>query len=200
MPGLVCDPVELDALISRRRETGADRYDEVWEGLYVMSPLANPEHQRLAGEFTAILIEVVTRGKRGVVYPGSNVTDQELDWTRNYRCPDVVVVLRESSHRCRDIGATLLGGPDFLIEVRSPGDKTLEKLEFYASIGVPELLVVDRDSKALRLFRLQSGRLAERSADEGWSVSEVVGLRFRTTADCEVEVQTTNPPHRTWLV
>ena len=200
MPGLVCDPIELDALIRRRQETGADRDDEVWEGLYVMSPLATPEHQRIAFELSAILIEVVTRKKLGIVYGSSNVTDQEFDWTHHYRCRDVVMVLKESAHRYRDIGPTLLGGPDFLIEVRSPEDKTFEKLDFYASIGVRELLVVDRDTKALRLFRLNAGRLLERSSTDGWFASEVVPLRFLTTSDQEVEVCSTEQPPRVWLV
>ena len=200
MPGLVCDPVELEALIRRRQETGADRYDEVWEGLYVMSPLANPEHQRMATLFASILVQVVTDPGHGVVYAGSNVTDQEEDWTHNYRCPDVVVVFNQSADRCRDIGPALLGGPDFLIEVLSPADKTFEKLEFYASLGVRELLVVDRDTKALRLFRLRSGELLECLPTGGWHTSEVVPLRFRTTADAKVEVLSTTSPARSWIV
>jgi hypothetical protein len=29
---MVCNPIELEALIRRRQETGGDRYDEVWDG------------------------------------------------------------------------------------------------------------------------------------------------------------------------
>ena len=41
------DPIELASLIRDRRESGGDRYDEVWDGVYVMSPLADNEHQQL---------------------------------------------------------------------------------------------------------------------------------------------------------
>ena len=47
----------------------------------------------------------------------------------------------------QDIGPALVGGPDFLVEVASPGDRSLDKLAFYEGIGVRELLMVDRDSK-----------------------------------------------------
>lgn len=32
------------ALIEERRASGLDRYDEVWEGVYVMSLMAKNEH------------------------------------------------------------------------------------------------------------------------------------------------------------
>ena len=41
------DPIELARLIRERRECGGDRYDEVWDGVYVMSPLADNVHQEL---------------------------------------------------------------------------------------------------------------------------------------------------------
>ena len=40
MVALIQDPQLEQELIAKRRETGADRYDEVWEGVYVMSPTA----------------------------------------------------------------------------------------------------------------------------------------------------------------
>jgi len=200
MAALVCDPNEVQDLIKRRQETGADRYDEVWEGLYVMSPLADPEHQWLVGELFGILRSLISETGLGQVYPGANVTDCADDWRQNYRCPDVVVVLKGSEARCRIIGAAFLGGPDFLIEVRSPEDKTFEKLDFYATIGVRELLVVDRDTRAVTLFRLESGRLTQTSPCDGWLESEVVGLSFRTTAEPILEVQTIQLPYRHWRI
>ena len=196
---LICDPGQVEQLIRRRREAGTDRYDEVWEGLYVMCAMPSLEHQRLVAEFTTVLTEAVMRPGRGVVYPGANVTDREEDWEDNYRCPDVVVVLRESAERCRDVESALLGGPDFLIAVRSPGDKTLDKLEFYSSIGVRELLVVDRDSKAMTLFRLADSRLCEAAMADEWLISDTVRMAFRTRPDEMIEIRTTDSHPRTWV-
>ena len=44
MHAIVLDEREIASLIERRRETGRDRYDEVWDGVYVMAPLATNEH------------------------------------------------------------------------------------------------------------------------------------------------------------
>jgi len=35
------EPGELRRIIRQRQQSGGDRYDEVWEGVYVMSPLAD---------------------------------------------------------------------------------------------------------------------------------------------------------------
>jgi putative restriction endonuclease len=108
-PVLVLDPVVRDAIISQRRVSGGDRYDEVWEGTYVMSPLANLEHRRLVGRLTTLLDNVVESLGKGEVFPGANVTDRTDDWTANYRCPDVVVVLDET--RISRHAAATVGGP-----------------------------------------------------------------------------------------
>src|SRR5262249_59323091 len=87
----------------------------------------------------------------GEVYPGANVSDRRKNWKENYRAPDVVVVLPKS--RAVHCGTYLFGGPDFLVEIESPGDDTEEKVPFYGKIGVRELLIVHRDRRTLRLLR-----------------------------------------------
>ena len=48
-------------------------------------------------------------------------------------------------------GECLEGPPTVVIEIRSPDDETLEKLPFYAKLGVPEVWVIDRDSRAVEI-------------------------------------------------
>lgn len=81
------------------------------------------------------------------------MSDREHGWEDNFRCPDVVVVLAGSP--ARDCGTPWCGGPDFLVEIVSPHDRSREKRAFYAAIGVKELLIVDRDPWQLELFQLQ---------------------------------------------
>ena len=40
----VTDPHEKERLIAERRAAGGDKYDEVWEGDYVLAPIADDEH------------------------------------------------------------------------------------------------------------------------------------------------------------
>jgi Uma2 family endonuclease len=122
-----------------------------------MSPAPNDEHQELSGEFYYVLRTVVGRGK-GKVRLGVNITNRRKGWRRNYRVPDVAVFLGGTAAENRE--THWLGGPDFGVEIISPGDRTREKIPFYESIGTRELLVVDRDPWALELYRLDGEHLA----------------------------------------
>ncbi len=51
-----------------------------------------------------------------------------------YRVTDMLVVL--PGNPIQNLDTHFVGGPDFLVEVLSPGDQALEKLPFYAVIGV----------------------------------------------------------------
>jgi Uma2 family endonuclease len=158
MATLVTDPRLEQRIIEERRANGGDRFDEVWDGVYVMSPLANNEHQGLASGLTFAFHGVIALPGLGEVFAGVNVSDQEEDWTRNYRCPDVAVYLNGTT--ARDRGTHWLGGPDFAVEVASKGDRSREKLDFYAKVNTRELLLIDRDPWALELYRLAGGVLS----------------------------------------
>ena len=179
---LVVDPYVEDRLITERKVSGADRYDEVWEGIYMMTPIPNTEHQCLVGRFTALLLEVIGGPERGIVCPGVNLSRADIDdWTQDYRVPDVAVLLHDS--RGKDCDTHWRGAADLLIEVTSPGDRTREKIPFYSQLGVIELVVVDRESWALELYRQQEGQLRKvgQSSVDGGEVldSSAVPLTFQ---------------------
>jgi Uma2 family endonuclease len=204
-PVLVLDPIARDTIISQRRASGGDRYDEVWEGTYVMSPLANLEHPRLVRRLTILFDKVVESLGKGEVFPGANITDRTDDWTANYRCPDVVVVLDET--RINRQGAAIVGGPDFLIEIALPGDRWPEKLPFYGSIGVRALLIIDCETKYLELFRLEKGIMASAGSSNESATSqlssEVLPLTFQwmqKSAKPIVSVRRTDGQSGEWLI
>ena len=64
---------------------------------------------------------------------------------------------------------------------RSSGDETEEKLPFYANLGVPELWIIDRDTKRLELLTLEGATYILQSSDaDGWLASQATSVRFRT--------------------
>ncbi len=162
MATLIHDAALESRLQQERAALGADRYDEVWEGVYVMAPMPNHEHQRLVGRFTRVLDEIVTDGQRGDVVPGVNVSDRVENWEENYRVPDVAVFLNDTKAVNHD--TFWYGGPDFAVEITSPNDQSREKLAFYGVVGTRELLIVDRGLWQLELFRLIGGRLESSDA------------------------------------
>jgi Uma2 family endonuclease len=169
---------------AERKAQGLDRWDEVWEGVYVMPPYPNIEHQFLQTRLATILDLVIGLRGSGQVLAGANVSDRVENWTHNYRCPDVTVFV--TGTRAENHGTFWFGGPDFAIEIVSPDDASRDKLDFYASVGVRELLVVDREPWQIELYRLAGRTLVEigRSTDLNSAVlrSEVVPLSFRLVA------------------
>jgi Uma2 family endonuclease len=118
------------------------------------------------------------------ILPGANLTDQVEDWTKNYRCPDVVVFL--PGNPAVDRETHWLGGPDFAIEVVSPGDRSRKKFPFYERVGVRELLLVERRPWRLELYRASEGKLelvgASRPTASEILKSDVVPISMRLVA------------------
>ncbi|HKI36178.1 MAG TPA: Uma2 family endonuclease [Gemmataceae bacterium] len=177
----IIDPAAAHDYIRRRQELGLDRLDEVWDGVYVVAPLATNQHQDVIAGLAALFFRGINLEARGRVLPGANVSDRREGWESNYRIPDTVVVL--NGGRAVDCGTHWMGGPDFLVEVRSPGDETEAKFPFYSGIGVRELLVVHRDTRELRLYRHDGQQLTEVPPSEHqggrWLVSQVIPFAFR---------------------
>ena len=205
MPMLVTDPRLEERLKAEREASGADRYDEVWEGVYMMTPIPNTEHQYLVGRLTALLVEVIGGPELGIVCPGVNLSRADIeDWTQDYRVPDVAVLLHGS--RGKDCDTHWRGGVDFLIEVTSPGDRTREKIPFYSRIGVVELLLLDRESWTLELHRREKDQLqkvGQSTVDAGQVLSSAaVPLTFQLVpGDPRPQINVTHlDSGRCWMV
>jgi Uma2 family endonuclease len=202
---LIRDAGLFDQLIQDRKQQGLDLYDEVWEGMYVMPSMPNNAHQLLVGDLDEIFREVAKKPGLGHSYPGANVSDRRKGWEYNYRIPDLLVVLNDS--RAVDCETHFCGGPDFLVEIQSPGDDTEEKVPVYGQIGVRELLIIHRDKRTLRLLRLEGEEvvLVEPTLLDGkeWLVSVVLSLAFRRTVSKgtpRTEVRRTDGKQGLWTV
>lgn len=175
-----------DGELAWRKERGLDRRDEMWEGVLHMTPAPMVEHQRVLDKLIQFLAHVERTG-RGRIVSGINVFRGDED----YRIPDLTFVAAgRDALLARD--GVRGGGPDAVIEIRSPHDETHEKLGFYAAIGTREVIVVDRDTKQPEIFRSTNSQLVLVQADlDGWLVSETLQVRFRSLDDAPpgLEVQ-----------
>jgi Uma2 family endonuclease len=187
MPTLIRDPFVENELRRQRATSGQDRYDEVWDGVYVMSPLADVEHQEIVSGLVALLYPAVTGARLGVVLAGVNVSDRVEGWSHNYRIPDVAVYLKGT--RAQQCHAHWAGGPDFAVEITSGDDPEpveRDKLPFYGAVGTRELLLIDRSREwALELYRLEGAelwRVARHVPGDGAVESSVLPFAFRLVA------------------
>jgi hypothetical protein len=70
MAAIILDP-SLERQRKRKRAlTGADRFDEVWDGVYVMAPLANNEHQLVTLYLAQAIAAAIHVPDDGLVFPG----------------------------------------------------------------------------------------------------------------------------------
>ena len=181
---LIRDRGECQDLIRQRKAWELDRYDEVWDGLYVIPPNVNNEHQQIVARVAAIMQDVIGWPGLGEVCPGVNVSDRKKKWEKNYRIPDVAVFLKGG--KAVNLGTHWFGGPDWLTEVLSPGEEAHEKFDFYAKVGVREVLLIDRDPWSIELHRLEDrqfmlvGKSTVEQPDE--LKSSVLPLSFRLVA------------------
>lgn len=157
-----------ESLAAERRRTGADRWDEVWEGVLHMVPAPSNWHQFFEGELHGELRPIARR--RGLVCaPGTN-----LGTPQDYRVPDLVVAAPGFFSQ-----PGIVSGAQLVVEVLSPNDESYEKLPFYASLGVLEALYVEPVSRVVELFVLRGEKLLPLSPDETGAVrSTVLGVSF----------------------
>jgi Uma2 family endonuclease len=173
----VMSEVPADILAWRKR-TGADRWDEMWEGVLHMPPMQNREHQELEWAMETYLRLHWARPRKAKVYHNINVASPG-GWPHDYRIPDLVLVSPERFGIDRN--EYFEGAPDVVVEIRSPGDETYEKLGFYARLGVPEVWVIDRDSKAPEIHVLRAGHYEQRAVEaDGWARSPSTGVELCT--------------------
>lgn len=201
---MITDPALEQQLVADRRATGADRYDEVWEGIYMMAPMPNTEHQQIVSRFVSILEELVGWPGLGTVAPGVNVSDRKENWIQNYRVPDAAVAIKGGV--VEDCGTHWYGGPEFLIEVVSEGDQTQEKIAFYTKLGVGELLIINRKPWSLELHRVEDdGQVTVATSDFQTATlltSAKLPLTFRlATGDARPNIEVAHSDTgKTWLV
>jgi Uma2 family endonuclease len=203
MPTLINNPAVEEALINERHERGIDKFDEVWEGVYVMAPIANNEHQDIQSGLTIILGSLIVLPRLGRVHVGANVSDQPDDWTHNYRVPDILVFL--NGNPAEDRGTHWLGGPDLAIEIVSRWDRSREKIDFYSKVNVRELLIIDRDPWQLELFRLEGAHLksvAIATEQNAQTIhSDVTGLTLKLLpAPKRPSIAVSTPDGQSWNV
>src|SRR5436190_23193317 len=93
MSMLIHDQDVEQATIADRQARGIDQWDEVWEGVYVMPPIANDEHQELQLALATIFQIAIKWAGLGEARAGMNVSDRKVDWKYNFRCLDIAVFM-----------------------------------------------------------------------------------------------------------
>ena len=163
-----------------RRQTGNDKYDEMWEGVLHMTPAPRRSHQDIVLDMAMWLLTHWARPLGNRVHQDVNVASPG-GWPNNFRVPDLVLLTPDRFAIDHDV--YFEGPPTVVVEIRSPGDDTVKKLPFYAQIGVPEVWLIDRDTRRPELLVLRGGQYQPQwPAADGWIDSAATGVRLRSEA------------------
>ena len=147
-------------------------YEEVWDGVTVMRPMENVEHMYVMGEIHDCLRDIIDRQAGDIVVQTVNVSDRNHGWLKNYRIPEITLVL--ASGYAINHGTHFEGGPDFLVEIVSPSEAPHAKLPFYETTGTREVVIVHRDPWKLELFQLNTQQKLELAGESDITSSQVI--------------------------
>ena len=180
-------------ILEARAQTGVDRWDEMWEGVLHMPPAPNREHQDVGlalGSWLrihwAIPLGNRVHAQINLASPGG--------WPNNYRIPDLLLLTPDRFEIDRN--EYFEGPPTVVVEVRSPGDETIEKMPFYAKLGVPEMWIIDRHTKVPELYVLREAQYQRQPPDaDGWLRSAATGILLRAEPDNKLAVQLADDQH-----
>lgn len=120
-----------------------------------MSPAPIPEHQRISIQIVVYLHQFVERAGLGCIF--AEPTDIELSPGTIVK-PDVFVLLNE--HMDRITRTHIVGAPDLVVEILSPGTwrhDLHEKFDAYARAQVPEYWIVGPSERVIEVFVLENG-------------------------------------------
>jgi len=134
-----------ESLVEERRRVGIDKKDERWGGEWHFVNPPKRWHARLNAD---LFLALAPLARRAGLEPYGDNTGVFADPAQDWRVPDQV-------HARPELGIEEgLSGADLVVEIRSPGDESYEKLPFYAARAVGEVLIVHQDRK-FELYRLR---------------------------------------------
>lgn len=131
---------------------------ELLKGALVRKSSPTLIHQRISRKLLLAFENYISQKKCGEIFYAP--LDVVLDENTAPQ-PDLVYVSNENSAVLNEVELVIVGTPDLVIEILSPGtakrDKTLKK-EIYEEFGVKEYWLVDPGNKTIEVYTLKDSR------------------------------------------
>jgi len=138
---------------------------EIVNGVLLMAPSPSGSHQDTVGEIFSYLRTHVKLAGLGLVRLAP--FDVELSPQDVFQ-PDILVVL--NAHLDKVLEKKVVGAPDLVVEVASPGTAAFDRLtkyDVYARAGVPEYWIVNPERRTVEVLVLEGGKYHSRGIFRG---------------------------------
>lgn len=155
---------------------------EIVNGVLYMTPAPNPAHQQAAGEIFFYLRNYVKQQGLGRVFTAP--IDVEIAPGDVFQ-PDVLLLLQRHVDRIK--ASRIVGAPDLVVEVASPGTATFDRHEkniAYSQAGIPEYWIVDPATHTVEVLILESGKYYSQGVFRGKAI-----LPSKIVPDFNVQVE-----------
>ena len=116
---MVLDPYVEAHILSERKGCDGNQYDEVWEGIYIVTPLPNDEHQGVSARLDPLPNH--RRREVGQCSPWREYQRSRRGLGKTIANPTAVFLTTAAQPR-----HALARAADFLVEIISPGSRTRE--------------------------------------------------------------------------
>lgn len=143
-------------VLPRNRGT---RYELIGGELFVVRAL-HRQHQQVSGRIYSALDTWSVASGLGEAIPAPGIVPSDTDNV----IPDAVWVSKERLACIEDEAGYLVGFPELVVEVLSPGKTNIRrdretKLELYSARGVREYWIADRFAQRLEVYRRRARQL-----------------------------------------
>ncbi|MEO8956970.1 MAG: Uma2 family endonuclease [Ktedonobacteraceae bacterium] len=148
--------------------TGEGQHYEIVDGVLYMTPSPSWSHQEIVGRLFRYLSTYIETANLGGVFVAP--IDVELSPDNVFQ-PDVVVLLKTGREKLK--GRHIVGPPDVIVEVVSPGSATMDrhdKYQAYAKAKVPEYWIVEPGTQTVELLVLTEERYRSLGVFQGKAI------------------------------
>ena len=138
---------------------------EIVNGVLLMAPAPSGSHQKAAGKIFYYLLTYVEFAGWGQVFQAPFDVELLPDMVVQ---PDVLVLLNTGLDKY--VESRIIGAPDLVVEVVSPGTAAydrLSKYDAYAHAGVPEYWIANPLKRTVEVLVLKNGRYNSLGVFEG---------------------------------
>ena len=140
--------------------TAEGQHYEIVNGVLYMTPSPSWTHQEIIGRLFRYLSTYMESANLGGAFVAP--IDVELSPSMVFQ-PDVVVLLKQSRDKLKE--RHIVGAPDMIVEVVSPGSATtdrFDKYQAYAQAGIPEYWIVEPGTRTVEVLTLPEAGKEER--------------------------------------